>query len=107
MTAHSDLHKREIHQVPGVLYAPLSGRAKILGTGLEVFEIIRIWKQLARDWDGLKATFDWLRDDQLQAALAFYDANATFVDERLAREDDRRIEELWARYPQSRPPKRP
>lgn len=95
-----------VHPVEGVLYEPLSRRAHVLGTGLEVFEIIRTWMAVEEDWEGLTDAYHWLTGDQLRAALHFYRKNAALVDARLAREQAARVEDVWERNPKSRPPHR-
>lgn len=104
MATHSLPPKWPIRQVLGILYTSLEGRARIEGTGLEVFEVIRVWQEVEQQWEELKETFDWLSEEQLRAALAFYEVNRAFVDERLAREDDQRVYDLWEKYPQTKPP---
>ena len=95
-----------VQHVPGVLYEPLGGRAHVLGTGLEVFEVVRTWKAVDEDWERLTQAYHWLTDDQLRAALSFYAKNSALVESRLARESRRRVEEVWAQFPESRPKRR-
>jgi uncharacterized protein (DUF433 family) len=95
-----------VHPVEGVLYEPLSRRAHVLGTGLEVFEIIRTWMEVDRDWRRLTRAYHWLTFDQIEAALHFYKHNRALVDARLAREREARVEDVWERNPKSRPPHR-
>lgn len=92
--------------VEGVLFEPLSRRAHVLGTGLEVFEIVRTWMAVDKDWKRLTRAYHWLTFDQLDAALHFYRHNGALVDARLAREREARVEDAWERYPDSRPPRR-
>ncbi len=95
-----------VHTVEGVLYEPLSGRAHVLDTGLEVFEIVRTWLEVGQDWRGLTDAYHWLTGDQLNAALDFYQSNPAMVDARLAREREARVEDTWEQFPDSRPPRR-
>lgn len=95
-----------VQPVEGVLYEPLSGRAHVLDTGLEVFEIVRTWMAVGKDWERLTDAYHWLTGDQLRAALAFYKENPAMVDARLARERERRVEDTWEQFPESRPPRR-
>ena len=98
--------ERAIHRVEGVLFEPLSGRALVLGSGLEVFEIVRTWLNVGRDWERLTAAYHWLTFDHLRAALGFYEKNTAVVDERLELERKARVEDVWERNPKSRPPRR-
>jgi uncharacterized protein (DUF433 family) len=96
----------EVEQVEGVLYEPLSGRAIVWNTGLEVFEIVRTWLEVGKDWERFTRAYHWLTTDELQAGLDFYERNTALVNERLARERAARVEDVWERNPKSRPPRR-
>ncbi len=65
-----------MRRVPGITFADsTSGRvARIAGTGLDVWEIIGEYRAVDRDWEHLKASFDWLSEQQLRAALAYAEA---------------------------------
>jgi len=95
-----------VQLVPGIVYSPLAKRARIQGTGLEVWEIVRAYDSFGRDFTRLAASFDWLTTDQLAAALRFAELNPAFIAARLAKEADapRRLAELWERAPDAKPP---
>jgi hypothetical protein len=59
---------------------------------------------MGEDWQNLKEWFDWLTDEQLQTALAYYAAYPAEIDERLEREESRTPERVWATYPFMKPP---
>ena len=96
----------EIVRVPGIIYAPIERRARVQGTGIEVFEVIKSYRSVGQDWERLRKVYHWLSDEQLRAALTFYAKNRPFVDARLAAEETPTLEEFWAQYPQTRPPQR-
>ena len=73
-----------VQQVPGTIYSPLRNRARILGSGLEVFEIIGPYRLVGEDFAQLHEWFHWLSGEQLRAAIAFAEANPEFVDAELA-----------------------
>jgi uncharacterized protein (DUF433 family) len=89
---------------PGIIVSPLTRRARVAGTGLEVFEIIRQYQAAHEDFALLQAAYHWLTRDQLRAALNYYDRHREEVDVRLAREQTTRLEDIWEKYPQTRPP---
>lgn len=95
-----------VQLVPGILYSPLAKRARIQGTGLEVWEIVNAYRSVDYDFARLRAGFDWLTEDQLRAALRFWELNPAFIARRLAEEDaaPQRLQELWQRYPDTKPP---
>ena len=61
-------------RVPGITFAdgPAGRRARVAGTGLEVFEVISAYLACNRDWKRLADWYHWLSDTQLQAALRYY-----------------------------------
>ena len=80
----------KMRRVPGIVFADggLGRVPRIAGTGIEVFEVIRRYEAFDRSWSRLAISFDWLSDDQLHAALAYYDAYPDEVSARLALERD-------------------
>jgi uncharacterized protein (DUF433 family) len=106
MTASPRPKPLPVRMVPGILYSPLAKRARIQGTGLEVWEIVRAYHSVDRDFDRLAESFDWLTSDQLHAALRFAELNPDFIAARLAREAEapRRLAELWEHAPDTKPP---
>jgi uncharacterized protein (DUF433 family) len=92
--------------VDGIIYAPLTRCACIHGTGLEVWEVVREYQAVGRDFERLRVCFDWLTDDQLKAAFRFAELNPAFIADRLGREDraDQRLHDLWERSPFTKPP---
>jgi uncharacterized protein (DUF433 family) len=97
-----------IRDVPGIIYDPIDDRARIQGTGLEVFEIVRIYQSVGEDWEGLRAACDWLTEEQLRAALTFATVNPEYVqaeEQKDAAVPDE-LEKLWRDYPSTRPPRR-
>ena len=105
MTADLLTEAEKMRRVPGIIFAdgPTGRRARIAGTGLEVFEVIASYRGMGQDWERLKKAFHWLSDDQLRAALTYAE---TFLDEINARAEALEsfcIEEIWERYPATRP----
>lgn len=92
--------------VPGIIYSPLAKRARVQGTGLEVWEIVRVFRLVDQDFERLRKSFDWLTPDQLNAALTFAEQNPAFIAAEIATADaaPQRLEELWRRYPFTKPP---
>jgi uncharacterized protein (DUF433 family) len=68
-------------EVPGIVVvegAP-AATARILGTGLEVWEVVRTYLELGRDWARLREAYRWIEERQLAAALAFARRHAADV----------------------------
>jgi uncharacterized protein (DUF433 family) len=106
MTSSQRPKPMPVHMVPGIVYSPLAKRARIQGTGLEVWEIVNAYESVDRDFARLQASFDWLAPKQLRAALRFAELNPEFIAARLAKEADapRRLAALWERAPHTKPP---
>ena len=60
--------------VPGIVIVdgPAGRRARVEGTGIEVFEVIQAYLAAERNREELAQTFHWLKPKQLDAALAYY-----------------------------------
>jgi uncharacterized protein (DUF433 family) len=105
MTTSLELEAEKMRRVPGIIFVDgFSGRrARIAGTGLEVFEIILNYRAVGEDWGQLKECFPWLSDEQLRAAVTYYE---TYPDEINAElEDNARYtpEYVYEKYPFTRP----
>src|SRR3712207_3238197 len=55
-------------------------RAKIAGTGLDVWEIVRTYLEVGRDWPRLKASFHWLRESDLVDAIEYAQQHVAQID---------------------------
>lgn len=94
-----------MRRVPGVVFAdgPSGRRAVVAGTGLDVWEVIAAWKAGGKEPEKLRKDFDWLKETQLRAALAYYQLFPDEIDARLAREDRWTPERLRAELPFATP----
>ncbi|HLZ71364.1 MAG TPA: hypothetical protein VKV26_15800 [Dehalococcoidia bacterium] len=88
MTTPALTEAEKLARVPGIFYVdePAGRRARISGTGLDVFELIEVWLGVDRDRARLADYFSWMTPEQLQAGLDFYAAFPEEIDQRLARE---------------------
>ena len=79
---------RKMQRVPGIVFAEGTfGRVpRMAGTGIEVWEVIQVYRAMGRSWEALMETFDWLTPEQLRAALAYAEAYPNEIAERLERE---------------------
>ena len=75
----------KMRRVPGIYFmTEASGRVpKIVGTGLDVWEIVRDFRNSNADWESLGKSWHWLTGSQLEAALAYADAYPEELDEAL------------------------
>jgi len=93
-----------MQRVPGIVFAdgPTGRRARIAGTGIDVFEVVGPYREMGQSWDALCETFHWLTEAQLRAALAYADAFPEEIDARLARQAAITPEYIAATYPLKR-----
>lgn len=80
-----------MRRAPGVTFAggPAGRRAMLACTGLDVWEVIATWHEVGEDYSRLKASYDWLTEPQLRAALGYYDLYPAEIDARLEAEANR------------------
>jgi uncharacterized protein (DUF433 family) len=64
----------KMRRCPGILFAEgTTGRkARVAGTGIEVWEIIATYRSVKEDMKRLKKAYHWLSQEQLRAALGYY-----------------------------------
>lgn len=66
----------KMRRCPGIVFGEgVHGRrARVAGTGIEVWEIISNYLSLDKDFNRLKKAYHWLTPDQLRAVLGYYSA---------------------------------
>jgi uncharacterized protein (DUF433 family) len=83
-------------------------RAAVVGTGLEVWEIVRTYKEVGKDYSELRRSYPWLSEPQLRAPLSYYELYPGEMEARLKLEASWtpqrvRTEMLTAGLPNNRP----
>jgi uncharacterized protein (DUF433 family) len=73
----------KMRRCPGVVFAdgPYGRRARVEGTGIEVWEVIAAWLAVGKDEKRLRKAFAWLSDRQLLATLGYHRAYPKEIDE--------------------------
>jgi uncharacterized protein (DUF433 family) len=94
-----------MRRVPGIVFmdGPAGRRASIAGTGLDVWEVIATFKSVDGDYERLRASYEWLSDRQLSAALAYYERYPEEIDARIDEEEYWTPERLYGEFPFLRP----
>jgi uncharacterized protein (DUF433 family) len=87
MTVTREPKPHPAHRVSGIIYDPETRRARIAGTGLEVWEIINGYRSVDYVWRRLEEAFHWLTPHQLKAAVTFANLNPDFVAAEIAEND--------------------
>jgi uncharacterized protein (DUF433 family) len=96
----------KMRRCPGIVFAEgTSGRrARVAGSGIEVWEIIAAYQSLKKDAGRLKKTYHWLSPEQLRAALSFYSAYPEEIDRQIEKNQRWNQEEIRKRHPFMSPP---
>lgn len=91
----------KMRRCPGILLAdgPSGRRARIAGTGIDVWEVIATYKGIERDVERLHRAYHWLSEPQLRAALGYYAAYPEEIDRQVARNEAWTKDRLAERYP--------
>ena len=91
----------KMRRCPGIIFASgISGRrARVAGTGIEVWELIVQYHSLNRNQKRLQQAFHWLAPGQIKAALGYYAAYPTEINALIARNEQWTEETLKKRYP--------
>jgi len=74
-------------------------RARIAGTGIEVWEVIANYKSVEKDLNRLITIYHWLTEIQLRAALAYYSAYPDEIEDLMAKNEIWTRENVQKRYP--------
>ncbi|HLZ72784.1 MAG TPA: hypothetical protein VKV26_23005 [Dehalococcoidia bacterium] len=70
-----------MRRVPGIIFVDgaTGRRARIAGTGIEVFEVVKRYRA-TRDWADTREFHDMLSDAEFAAARAYYEAFPEEID---------------------------
>jgi uncharacterized protein (DUF433 family) len=91
----------KLRRCPGILFAdgPSGRRARVAGSGIEVWEVIRTYQSLGDDFRRLKRAYHWLSEVQLRAALGYHAAYPDEIDRQIARNESWTKERLAGQHP--------
>ena len=91
----------KMRRCPGVTFAdgPTGRRAKIAGTGIDIWEFIATFKGMSENYDKLKETYHWLSDQQIRSALSYYALYPDEIDEKITRNEEITEAQVIKRFP--------
>jgi uncharacterized protein (DUF433 family) len=91
----------KMRRCPGIVFADgVSGRrARVGGTGLEVWEIIQTYRSVDQEFSRLQKAYHWLTEQQLRAAIGYYTAYREEIDELIERNESWSRESLTEHFP--------
>jgi uncharacterized protein (DUF433 family) len=91
----------KMRRCPGILFAEgTSGRrARLAGTGIEVWEVIANYKSVKEDFKRLQKAYHWLSAEQLKAALGYYKIYPQEIGRLIEQNEQWSDERVQDRYP--------
>lgn len=91
----------KVHRCPGIVFTEgVSGkRARVAGTGIEVWEVVATYRSAAEDFERLSKSYHWLTVQQLKSALGYYSLYTAEIDAIMAENEALTPEEIRKRYP--------
>jgi len=91
----------KMRRCPGIIFGEgVTGRrAKVAGTGIEVWEIISVFKSVGKDLKRVKKAYHWLSQEQLKAALGYYSVYPQEIDRLIERNESWTKERIEERHP--------
>ncbi len=86
---------------PGIVFTEgvSARRARIAGTGIEVWELIANYKSVGEDLERMHIIYHWLTELQLRAALGYYRAYPEEIDHLITQNENRTKERTYKTYP--------
>ncbi|MBU4316883.1 MAG: DUF433 domain-containing protein [Proteobacteria bacterium] len=91
----------KMRKCPGIIFSdgPTGRRARIAGSGIEVWELIATFQGVKENYETLKEAYDWLNDHQIRAALTYYTFYLEEIDQLIKQNEMMNQEEVLGRFP--------
>lgn len=89
------------YRCPGIIFTEgtTGRRARIAGTGIEVWEVIAAFKGLGKDINRLHKTYHWLTEQQFRAAMGYYRIYTEEIDRLISQNEGLTKEHIHKKYP--------
>ena len=90
-----------MRRCPGATFAdgPTGRRAKIAGTGIDIWEFVATFKGLDENYKKLKEAYHWLGDQQIRSALSYYALYPDEIDAKITHNENITQEKIIKRFP--------
>lgn len=90
-----------MQRCPGVVFTEgtTGRRARIAGTGIEIWEVIATYKGVGKDFKRLCNAYHWLTEQQLRAALGYYAIYSQEIDNLIRQNEEMTGEHVRRKYP--------
>jgi uncharacterized protein (DUF433 family) len=86
---------------PGIIFTEgtTGRRARIAGTGMQVWEVIATYKGAAEDFTRLRKAYHWLTEQQLRAATGYYNIYTEEIERLIKQNEELNRERVYKKYP--------
>jgi uncharacterized protein (DUF433 family) len=90
-----------VQRCPGIIFTEgtTGRRARIAGTGIEVWEVIATFKSVGEDFDRLHRAYHWLTEHQLRSAIGYYKAYPEDIDHLIKQNEELSKDRVDKKYP--------
>ncbi|NOZ69154.1 MAG: DUF433 domain-containing protein [Deferribacteres bacterium] len=90
-----------VRRSPGIVFTEGTNgkRARVAGTGIEVWEIIATYRSVDGSFSRLSRAYNWLTVQQLKAALGYYKLYKEEIDALIAENEGWTPEKISEKYP--------
>ena len=91
----------KMRRCPGIVFADSSfgRRARIAGSGIDVWEVIATFRGLQEDYEKLKKAYHWFNNQQIRSALSYYALYPEEIDEIIDRNERMTQDEIVKKFP--------
>ena len=91
----------KIRRCPGIVFVEgvRGRRARVAGTGIEVWEVIATYRSVGDNFKRLKKAYQWLSPDQVRAALVYYSIYPEETDRQIEKNESWDAKKIRERYP--------
>lgn len=90
-----------VKRCPGIIFTEGTAgrRARIGGTGIEVWEVIATFKSVGEDFKRLHRAYHWLTEHQLRSAIGYYRAYPEDIDRLIKQNEELNKDSVNKKYP--------
>jgi uncharacterized protein (DUF433 family) len=91
----------KMRRCPGIVFAEgvIGRKARVAGTGQDVWELIATYKSVNNDIERLKKAYHWLTEQQLRSAIGYYNAYRNEIERQIKRNESWTNETISKHHP--------
>ena len=91
----------KMRKCPGITFTdgPAGRRARIAGSGIDVWELIATFRGLKENYEKLKKAYHWLNDHQIRSAFSYYTLYPEELNEMINRNETMTRDEVLKNFP--------